>query len=80
MLNVETGLMAGESMSGGNTISNNALAMSAPGSTPVNPDPTKPSKVDDPGMSESDTASVSDKERTATKHGTTAVDGSWKKV
>lgn len=80
MLDIATALTAGSSMSGGNTISNNELAMSAPGSVPVNPDPTTPTKVDDPGLSQSDTATVSDGASRVPSHDVTNSDASWKKV
>lgn len=78
MLDIATALTAGSSMSGGNTISDNTLAMSAPGSTPVNPDPTAPTKVDDPGLGKSDTARVSGGSKPP--HDVPSTDTSWKKV
>lgn len=52
LLNLETGLTAGESMSAGNTVSPSTgkTAMAAPGSMPVNIPSAKPRQHDDPGL------------------------------
>lgn len=52
MLNPETALTAGESMSAGNTVSPSVAktAMAAPGSMPVNVPSVKPRTHDEPGM------------------------------
>lgn len=77
LLNLETGLTAGSSMSAGNTISDNELAMTAPGSTPVNADPVNPTKVDDPALA----VSTDDKDhKSSHSNGVSSSDASWKKV
>lgn len=79
LLNWETGLTAGESMSGGNTISPSpTAAMSAPGSMPVNEPSVKPRLHDTPDVQV--TKEVSSKEHPEAHHEVTTTDASWKKV
>lgn len=80
MLNLETGLTAGESMSGGNTISPNLGkdAMTAPGSMPVNT-PSKTPKINDtPAVQVTPKSDTSTGEKSSSSP--TSTNGDWKKV
>lgn len=81
MLNWETGLTAGESMSGGNTVSPNPNdAMGAPGSMPVNTPSVKPRLNDTPNMDMADSDSKIESAPPSTTHEVTKSDTTWKKV
>lgn len=72
-------LTAGESMSAGNTTTDDqGIAMSAPGSTPVNPDPSTPVAHDEPGL-EVPTKTFSHG-KSKISHGTTSVNAEWQKA
>jgi len=70
MLSPRTGLTAGESMAGGNTMSRPDSAMSAPGSEPVNPLPAM-AEMDDPSL---DLSGMQDFRPLVNSHGSKAGD------
>lgn len=73
-------LTAGESMSAGNTQSDDAgISMTAPGSQPVNPDPSTPVKHDEPGL-EVPTGKTKNTTGSKYSNSVTSTDSTWKKV
>lgn len=76
MLDSKTGLTAGESMSGGNTISERPK-FTPEGSTPVNPDPANPKPHDDPSM---DGTASSHMTKLKATNNVTSEDATWKKA
>ena len=79
MLNWETGLTAGESMSGGNTVSPSPdAAMTAPGSMPVNTPSKTPRVNDTPTVEVTPSAKTSTGEKSSASP--TSTNGDWKKV
>lgn len=78
LVNLETGLTAGESGSAGNTVNRpNMPGVGAPGSQPVNPPPPG-SELDTPGLEIP--AEGADIHKMSHTNGPTSTPASWKKV
>lgn len=78
LVNLETGLTAGESNSAGNTVNRpNPTGIGAPGSEPVNPPPAM-SELDTPGMEVPAVGGPVYKPKFG--NNTTSVPATWKKA